>query len=150
MMRLRAMVLIAGLSLPAAAWAALGQNIGVPGGAASAAGGSGRAMLAAPGNYSVQQSQDAAGRVIKQYVAADGTVFAVSWSGKGAPDMQELLASYFPAYLKLQQTNRSGLNRLRGESSGFVVESQGRMGTFAGIAYDLALFPAGLTPAQLK
>ncbi|POB00445.1 hypothetical protein C2134_01450 [Chromobacterium sinusclupearum] len=132
------------------AHAALGQKFDAP--AASAAG---HTLLATRpavigGAYTVQDSLDASGRQIRQYVSLDGTVFAVAWSGQTHPDLQSLLGDYFPAFQQAQRNNRSGRNVLRGQVGSFVVHSYGRMGAFNGFAYDSTLLPAGVTPDQLK
>ncbi|AXE31133.1 hypothetical protein DK842_15305 [Chromobacterium phragmitis] len=133
--------------MPGLACAALGQKIDLSPSAPVA----GRQMTAAPNGapYRVVQDQDAAGRVIRQYVAADGTVFAVAWSGATLPNLQQLLGSYFQAYRQAQQANRHGLNVMRGTIGGMVVQTRGRVGDFAGFAYDAALVPAGVSPEQL-
>ncbi|KUM03244.1 DUF2844 domain-containing protein [Chromobacterium subtsugae] len=148
MMKASSKILLLLLAAPLLARAELGQKLDA---AQAASGGKQMTALApAGGAFSVQQSQDAAGRLIKQYAAADGTVFAVAWSGGSLPDLQQLLGSYFPAYRQAQLANRNGLNVMRGQVGSFVVSSHGRMGAFKGFAYDSALLPAGVTPDQLK
>ncbi|WP_071116545.1 DUF2844 domain-containing protein [Chromobacterium sphagni] len=149
MMKASSNVLLLLLAVPALACAELGQRLD----SAPTATGSGRQMAALSptgGAFSVQQSQDAAGRLIKQYAASNGTVFAVAWSGSSQPDLQQLLGSYFPAYRQAQQSNRNGLNVMQGQVGSFIVRSHGRMGAFKGFAYDSALMPVGVTPDQLK
>ncbi|WP_158300633.1 DUF2844 domain-containing protein [Chromobacterium sp. ATCC 53434] len=136
------------LLVPGLAGATLGQRLD----AASTAAAAGQSMMAAPvsTDFRVQQSVDAGGRLIRQYADGNGTVFAVAWSGKSLPDLQQLLGTYFPAYRQAQQANRAGLNVMRGQVGSFVVHSLGRMGAFSGAAYDTALMPAGVTPDQLN
>lgn len=136
------------LLLPGLAFAALGQRIDLSSSAPVAGRQLTAAAIGAP--YRVVQDQDAAGRVIRQFVAGDGTVFAVAWSGATLPDLQQLLGDYFPAFRQAQQSNRRGLNALQGGAGGFVVQSRGRLGAFSGFAYDSALLPAGVTVDQLK
>ena len=149
MMKAPSKILLLWLAAPLLAHAELGQKLDAA--ALAASGGRQMAMLTpSSAAFSVQQSQDAAGRLIKEYAAADGTVFAVSWSGSSLPDLQQLLGSYFPAYRQAQLGNRNGLNVMRGQVGSFVVHSHGRMGAFKGFAYDSALMPAGVTPDQLR
>ncbi|ERE17892.1 DUF2844 domain-containing protein [Pseudogulbenkiania ferrooxidans] len=136
------------LLLPGLAFAALGQRIDLSSSAPVAGRQLTAAAIGAP--YRVVQDQDAAGRVIRQFVAGDGTVFAVAWSGATLPDLQQLLGGYFPAFRQSQQGNRQGLNGMRGQVGSFVVQSSGRLGAFSGFAYDSALLPAGVTVDQLK
>ncbi|QEL55825.1 DUF2844 domain-containing protein [Chromobacterium paludis] len=136
------------LAVPAA-HAALGQKLQTP-----VANRSSQAILAmrpaAAAAYSVRLDVDEADRQIKQYAAADGTVFAVAWRGKSHPNLSQWLGDYFPAFQRAQRQNRSGLNVMRGQVGSFFVHSYGRMGAFQGLAYDAALLPAGVTPDQLK
>ncbi|KJH68244.1 hypothetical protein B0T49_10385 [Chromobacterium violaceum] len=136
------------LLLPGLVYAALGQRIDL----SSSAPAAGRQQLAVTTGaaYRVVQEQDAAGRVIRQYVAGDGTVFAVAWSGPTLPNLQQLLGDYFPAFRQSQQANRRGLNAMQGQVGSFVVQSRGRLGNFSGFAYDSALLPAGVAIDQLK
>ena len=136
------------LLLPGLALAALGQRIDLSSSTPVAGRQLTAAAIGAP--YRVVQDQDAAGRVIRQYVAGDGTVFAVAWSGPTLPDLQQLLGDYFPAFRQAQQSNRRGLNSMQGQVGSFVVESRGRVGNFSGVAYDSALMPSGVTVEQLK
>ncbi|MDF0606453.1 DUF2844 domain-containing protein [Neisseriaceae bacterium TC5R-5] len=100
--------------------------------------------------YSIQESQDAAGMLIREFVSSEGIVFAVSWRGKTIPNMQRLLGEYFPVYAQAQRNNRAGLNMLQGVQSGLEVSSGGRMGAFYGVAYVSGLLPAGLTMDQFQ
>ncbi|UTH72954.1 DUF2844 domain-containing protein [Chromobacterium sp. IIBBL 290-4] len=132
---------------PTLAHAALGLSPSAP---ASAGPQTTMPFSGASASYSVQTSQDATGCVIREYVAANGIVFAVSWKGKRLPDLKSLLAGYFPAYLQAQRQNGKGLNVLAEQVGNLVIHSYGRMGSFQGMAYDKTLLPAGVTPAQLK
>ncbi|MCS3804857.1 hypothetical protein HNO92_001243 [Chromobacterium alkanivorans] len=106
---------------------------------------------APPALYSVAQSRDETGRVIREFARqADGVVFAVAWQGPALPDMRRLLGDYFSSYVSSQQSNRAGLNRLEGRGPGLTVISAGRARAFFGLAYVPALVPAGLDIDQLK
>lgn len=84
-------------------WAALGQSIASVERDRSAVHGQGQGT---PGNgYSIE-TITTAGMTIKEYVASDGVVFAITWRGTGAPDLSLLLGSYFDEY-------REGLTALK-------------------------------------
>ncbi|POZ61590.1 DUF2844 domain-containing protein [Chromobacterium alticapitis] len=132
--------------LAPACFAALGQRLETTGKVQ-------RALALKPATqsaFSVQASVDEAGRQIRQYLAVDGTVFAVAWSGRSQPDLPQLLGDYFPAFRQAQRNNRSGLNVMRGQVGTFAIHTYGRMGALQGMACDLALLPAGVTLDQLK
>lgn len=148
-LRIAGPALLLGLGLLSnSALATLGQAL--PVGSAAAAS-QVLALRAVPqAAYSVAQSQDQAGRQIREFAGADGIVFAVAWQGASLPDMRQLLGDYFPTYVSSQQSNRAGLNRLDGRRPGLVVISAGRARGFHGLAYVPALLPVGLNIEQLK
>ncbi|MGR2681154.1 MULTISPECIES: DUF2844 domain-containing protein [Chromobacterium] len=142
--------LLLGLSLfSGPALATLGQPL--PAGRAAAAPQALALKAGSSALYSVAQSRDEAGRLIREFVRqADGVVFAVTWQGASLPDMRQLLGDYFSSYVSSQQSNRAGLNRLEGRKAGLTVISGGRARAFFGLAYVPALVPAGLDIDQLK
>jgi hypothetical protein len=103
--------------------------------------------------YEIQESvQD--GRTIRQYVNKQDIVFAISWSGFAHPDLQILLGTYFPAYLKASafgmESSGVGNGRRRptrqsvyyGKKQSLVVRMGGHMGHVVGIAFDPFMAPA--------
>lgn len=146
----RALLLCLSFSLfSSPALATLGQPL--PAGRAAAAPQALALKAAPPAVYSVAQSRDEAGRLIREFVRqTDGVVFAVAWQGASLPDMRQLLGDYFPSSVSSQQSNRAGLNRLEGRGPGLTVISAGRARAFFGLAYVPALVPAGLDIDQLK
>lgn len=104
-----------------------------------------RAQLrAAPSNgYSVHTLQTSSGINVREYVSAQGTVFAVAWDGPNLPDLTQLLGDYFPAFnaamVERRQQGIRGPVSLRQDD--LVVESRGHMRAFFGRAFVPSLLP---------
>ncbi|GGY12092.1 DUF2844 domain-containing protein [Paludibacterium paludis] len=135
-------LLFATACLAPAAHAALGDKLSDPVPA-------GRKVIAAAAantaGYSVRTSLDPAGITIREYAAADGTVFAVTWNGSDIPDLSALLGkSRFAEYTRA--IGEGNGNRRRAEVAGpdLVVQSFGRGMTFRGRAWLKSLLPAGV------
>jgi hypothetical protein len=102
--------------------------------------------------YSISESVLIGGTTVHEYVARDGVVFAVAWSGPQIPDLRALLGTRFDSYVSALAQQRAaggmhGSTRIAGGDA--VVHSTGHMGAFAGLAYLPALLPPGVTPADL-
>ncbi len=91
------------------------------------------------------------GTVVHEYVDAQGTVFAVSWSGPFLPDLKELLGSHFDAMVAhAGQARRAGRSPLVLKQSDLVIVSGGHMGAFEGHAWLPAKLPEGFKPGDIK
>jgi uncharacterized protein DUF2844 len=130
-------------------WAGLGgtsANLGPPTLAAQAHPAS--TGLAA---YTDVQKKLESGTVVHEYVDAQGTVFAVSWSGPYMPDLKELLGSHFEALVAHAGTaGRGGRSQLTLKQSDLVIVSGGHMGAFEGRAWLPPKLPAGFNPGDIK
>ena len=101
--------------------------------------------------YTLHQSTDARGAVVREYVSPAGKVFGVSWEGPYAPDMQQLLGSYFTYLQRYAQTQtRRHSGPLTIQESDFVFFSGGHMGWLRGRAYVPSLLPGNLSPEVVQ
>ncbi len=89
--------------------------------------------------WTVVCTTDAHGITINQYVNTAGVVFAVSWSGTGKPDLQQLLGQYFP-----QLPVGPGMIAQSG-SDDLVIVSLGSMPKFHGYAQLKSQTPGGFS-----
>lgn len=92
------------------------------------------------------------GGMVREFTNASGTVFAVTWSGPGKPDLGALLGSYFPTFqANSAATTRRG--RFRRPASvaqpDLQIQVEGYMGWFRGVAYVPSLAPAGFSVSDL-
>jgi hypothetical protein len=102
--------------------------------------------------YDVHEITTASGMRIREFLAPDGIVFAVTWSGPAMPDLQSLLGRSYPAYVTaLMSSSQRGPQRsFRIETSDFVVETGGHMRAYSGRAYLPKAMPAGVPETALR
>lgn len=89
---------------------------------------------------------------VREFLTAQGVVFAVAWEGPVVPNLGQLLGAQFPSYTAaLAARDRPVLqHRVRVDTPELVVESEGHLRAFVGRAYLPALLPPGVTPSQLR
>ncbi len=108
-----------------------------------------RRIVAAP-RYTVHEIQTASGTVVREYVSAQGQVFAVAWQGPFLPDLQQVLGSHFAEYTAAARSKRVGHGSLMVSQPGLVVQSGGHMRAFSGRAYVPQLLPADVTVDEIR
>jgi hypothetical protein len=104
--------------------------------------------------FTVQQSTLPSGTVVREYVDANSTVFAVTWDGPAMPDLRSLFGdTYFSQYVRSARAtavNRNGRGPMLVNQPTLVVQSSGRMRAFFGKAYVPQLLPRGVTVDQIQ
>lgn len=111
----------------------------------SAAGGS------AASNYTVSETTLDSGTVVREYVAAGGAVFAVSWNGPFVPDLRTLLGAHFDTMTKqAARTPHAGHSQFTLKQSDVVIESGGHMRAYVGRAWIPDQLPAGFATADIN
>ena len=95
-----------------------------------------------------------AGMQIKEYVSADGIVFAVVWKGTGMPDLRLLLGEYFDDYRTGVSAARGRAPRVRQpfrmKTERLVVERAGHSRSMRGRAYLPTHIPSGMRPEDIQ
>lgn len=113
-----------------------------------------RRMSANATAYTVNTTTLAGGTVVREYVASNGSVFAVAWQGPRVPDLDTLLGTYFPGYVQSLNETRAahgtGFGAASVQRSDLVVQSGGHMGAFAGHAWLPPALPAGVTANDIQ
>jgi hypothetical protein len=89
--------------------------------------------------------------VVREYVSAQGKVFAVTWHGLGLPDLPRLLGSKYSAQLARAQIRSAHYNHhyLRMEAPEVVIEFNAYLRSRSGRAWVPALFPQSLSPKDI-
>jgi hypothetical protein len=100
--------------------------------------------------YEVHETTTADGGRVRQYVGAQGTVFAVSWSARFQPNLKQLLGSYYDEYLSASRAHRGGHHLLSISTPRLVLGVVQRPRGFAGQAHVPDLLPAGVAPDALR
>lgn len=108
----------------------------------------------APASYTVRETKLGNGTVVREYLAADGTVFGIAWRGQQIPDLNDLLGSYFPQYVAGVQAVRAARGGGHGpvsvDQSNLAVRSGGHMGAFNGQAWLPTALPAGVSGSDIQ
>lgn len=145
---LRAIVL-AGLALPLACHAALGDKV-------ASVQSDQKKMRAAlrdvqtHAQYKVHEMQGEAGTVVREYESPDGVIFAVTWEGPVKPDLRQLFGKYFDEYQGASRTGPAGHRRSTVRLQDLVVRSSGHVRAFSGMAYLPQQLPAGVAVEDLQ
>lgn len=93
------------------------------------------------------------GSSVREFVSADGVVFAVAWHTRSKPRLEPLLGEHAPSYaaaageaMRQPRMRRSALLQ-RGD---LVVEASGHLNSFVGRAYLRSRVPAGVSVDELR
>ncbi len=107
-------------------------------------------------SYRVHEVQLPSGTLLKEFVGADGKVFAVVWSGPRVPDLRQSMGRYFDEYAAAAaadaagKTTHSDRNHLQIHTSNLVVQSSGHMRALSGRAYLTQAVPSGVSLGDLR
>jgi hypothetical protein len=108
----------------------------------------------ASASYTVRETTFGNGTLVREYLAADGSVFGIAWRGPQMPDLNDLLGSYFPQYVagvkSVRAARGGGHGPVRVDQSGLVVHSGGHMGSFSGQAWLPPALPAGVSGSDIQ
>jgi hypothetical protein len=100
--------------------------------------------------YELHESRTADGGVIRQYVNAQGSVFAVTWSSRFRPNLEQLLGAHYAEYLSAARGRAANHHVFSVATPGFVLGIVQRPRGSAGTAHLPALLPAGVRPEELR
>jgi len=100
--------------------------------------------------YRVQEIQLPSGTLVREFVAPNGTVFAVAWNGPTVPNLRQTLGQYFDNFVAAAQAKHADHHHLQIQQSDLVVQAGGRMRAFRGRAYLPQAVPAGVNIGDLR
>jgi hypothetical protein len=93
------------------------------------------------------------GGMVREFTNANGTVFAVTWSGPGKPDLRTLLGPYFATFQSSSVATARQMHSLRHPPQvaqpDLQIQVGGHMGWFHGVAFVPSLAPAGFAVGDL-
>lgn len=102
-------------------------------------------------NYQMRDTTLATGTQVREYVSANGIVFAVTWDGPVLPDLKALLGKHFDTMVaESARLPRAGRSRIAINRPELVINSGGHMRAFEGSAWIPAEFPAGFTAGDVR
>ena len=88
--------------------------------------------------------------LLREFVAANGNVFAVAWSGPFMPNLRQAMGKYFDSYVAAPRSTISDRKHLQVSTPELVVQASGHTRAFAGRAYLPAAIPAGFNLGDLQ
>jgi hypothetical protein len=102
--------------------------------------------------YDLHEITTSGGTRIHEYTTPQGKVFAITWQGPFAPNLQQLFGSYYQQYQSAAAAGSSvGMHRMLSvRQSDFVVQALGRMRSYRGKAFVPSLVPSGVSVAALE
>ena len=100
--------------------------------------------------YRVHEIQLPSGTLLREFVAADGKVFAVAWNGPFMPNLRQALGKYFDAYAAAPRSEISDRKHRQVNQPGLVVQASGHTRAFAGRAYLPTALPQGMNLGDLQ
>lgn len=102
-------------------------------------------------NYVVRDTTLATGTHVREYIAADGIVFAVAWDGPVLPEMKALLGKYYDVMTaESKGVPKAGQSHIGVDLPEVVIHSGGHMRAFEGSAWIPAQLPAGFTADDVR
>jgi Protein of unknown function (DUF2844) len=107
----------------------------------------------AMGRYTRHELTRSNGGTVREFTNADGTVFAVTWSGPGKPDLRALLGRYFSTFQENSVATARSVHSLRHPAQiaqpDLQIQVEGHMGWFRGVAFVPSLAPVGFSVSDL-
>jgi hypothetical protein len=100
--------------------------------------------------YRVHEIQLPSGTVMREFVAPNGNVFAVSWHGPARPDLRQALGRYFDAFASAPRNKFSDRRHVQIHQGDLVLQSGGHMRALSGLAYLLSAIPSGVNLGDLQ
>ena len=100
-------------------------------------------------SYRVHEIQLPSGTVMREFVAPNGNVFAVTWQGPTRPDLRQALGQYFDAFAAAPRTKFSDRRHVQIQQGDLVVQSSGHMRALSGRAYLQSAIPSGVSLGDL-
>jgi hypothetical protein len=100
--------------------------------------------------YTTHEIQMSSGTLVREYVSAQGQVFAVAWKGPLLPDLQQILGSHFAEYGVAANSKRTRRGPVLVQKPGLVIQSGGHMRAFFGRAYIPQMLPADVTVDDIQ
>lgn len=100
-------------------------------------------------SYRVHEILLPSGTVMREFVAPNGNVFAVTWQGPTRPDLRQALGPYFDAFASAPRTKLSDRRHVQIQRGDLVVQSGGHMRALSGRAYLLSAIPSGVNIGDL-
>lgn len=122
--------------------------------AAPAAANTATAASTAASNWTMREITLPDGLIEREYLNADGVVFAVAWRGSHRPELSVLLGTQYATQMsgrarELRQQGRGSHGSTSQADATFAVHASAHQRSWTGIAWLPRLLPAGVDPDTL-
>jgi hypothetical protein len=101
-------------------------------------------------SYRVHEIQLPSGTLLREYVGANGNVFAVAWQGSSKPDLRQALGRYFDVYVSAPRSKVVDRKHMQIQQGDLVIEGSGHMRALSGRAYLASAIPSGVNVGDLN
>ena len=103
------------------------------------------------GGYTVNEITLPTGTVVREYISAEGKVFAVTWKGPAVPDLEQTLGTYFATFKAAASVpHGADHHHLTVRTSDLVLQTGGHMRAHVGKAYVQSLLPPNFSLDDIK
>lgn len=112
----------------------------------------GEIRVTSKAQYSIYELKISTGTRVREFISAEGLVFAVAWDGPFLPEFQQFLGSNFQKYtdaLHVQKLRYFSRKPVLIRLNDLVFESSGHVGAFWGRAYIPQAVPPGVAITEL-
>lgn len=111
----------------------------------------GQARATPVAGYTVSEITLPTGTVLREYVSAEGKVFAVTWKGPAVPDLEQTLGTYFATFKAAASVpHGADHHHLTVTTTDLVVQTGGHMRAHVGKAYVPSLLPPNFSLDEIK
>ena len=100
--------------------------------------------------FTVHELATGNGGVVREYVSAAGTVFAVTWHGPFLPNLRQVLGAHFDRVAQSTNRQEGGRGHLTVTEGNLVFVSTGHMRSFHGQAYLRDAIPSGVSTNDIQ
>ena len=100
-------------------------------------------------SYRVHEIQLPTGTMLREFVDANGKVFAVAWNGPSKPDLRQALGKYFDPMVSAPRSKFQDRKHLQIQQGDLVVQGSGHMRALSGRAYLVSAVPSGVNLGDL-
>jgi hypothetical protein len=107
-------------------------------------------QVSSASGFQLHEMQSAQGIRVREYASPNGMVFGVTWNGPWAPDLRQLLGTYFNQYMVAAQGKKAARGPVTIQLPGLIVERGGHARSFFGRAYVPQMIPQGVTADDIK
>lgn len=99
--------------------------------------------------YRVHEIQMSSGTTVREFVAPNGTVFAVAWQGPTRPNLRQILGQYFDSFASAPRSKLTDRRHVMIQQGDLVLQSGGHMRALSGRAYLRSAVPSGVNLGDL-